>query len=312
MDSKYSKYFENEDNVIIKRERRLIISKNPEPDEINENEEEEYWDDEEYEDGGQTMEELDRLEQLETRMETLLKCYSRFYDQRFLNILFNKWLTISKSKNERIIEDIPNESEEIFIEEILLNKPIKKEIDYPFVIKDWNFEDNTDLLNKRPKKKFDKINIVNELTLSNKGININTPDYSYKIINDETNIYKNNIPNLINLNQELSLIKIKREEKIIELKNIDEKPEIICKIIKPNKPIKRKDYNYNNNISEIKKDEINDNIKYISDKLNKKINQLIFEQKFDKCNINEKLKEIKDFEIKKDYYLNIYHHKIDK
>ena len=125
MDSKYSKYFENEENVIIKRERRLIISKEPEPDKINENEEEEYWDDEEYEDGGQTMEELDRLEQLETRMETLLKCYSRFYDQRFLNILFNKWLTISKSKNERIIEDIPNESEEILIEEILHNKPIK-------------------------------------------------------------------------------------------------------------------------------------------------------------------------------------------
>ena len=304
MDSKYSKYFENKDNIIIKRERRLIISKDPEPDKLNENEEEEeYWEEEEeFEDGGQTMEELDRLEQLETKMENLLNCYSRFSDQRFLNILFGKWKTISQSRNERVIEDIPNEAEEIFIEQILLNEPIKKEIDYPFIIKDWKFEDNPDLLNNKPKKKFDKINIINELTLSNNGIDINTPDYYYNS-NDESNLYKNLIPNLVKLNQELPLLKIKRKEKIIEIEDASKEQEIICNKMKPNKPIKRKEYNNHDNV--FKEDKINDDIKYINGIFSEKINQLIFDQKFDKCNINPKLEEIKDVEIKRDYYSNI-------
>ena len=264
MDSKYSKYFENKDNIIIKRERRLIISKDPEPDKINENEkEEEYWEEEEFEDGGQTMEELDRLEQLETKMENLLNCYSRFSDQRFLNILFGKWKTISQSRNERIIEDIPNEAEEIFIEQILLNEPIKKEIDYPFIIKDWKFEDNSYLLNNKPKKKFDKINIINELTLSNNGIDLNIPDYSYNSSNDESNLYKNLIPNLVKLNQELPLLKIKRKEKIIEIEQSSE--ENNYNKINYNKPIKREIKS--DMIKTIQEDEIKNDKSYISNLL---------------------------------------------
>ena len=306
MDSKYSNYLEKEDNIILKTERRLIISKNEENDKKDKSDEE-YWD---YEDGGQTMEELDRLEQLELRIERLLNFYSRFYNQKFVNILFNKWKTITKTKNEIIIEDIPNFPDEISIEQILMNNPLKKEIEYPFIIKDWILEDNIYLINKRPKKKFEKINIINQLSLSKEGINIYSPDYSY---NNNSNINKKLIPDLLSLNKELPLIKIKRKEKIIDIEPLIKEMENNYKIIKPNKPIRRSNSNIFSN--KIIKDTVNNDINDINDKLNEKINEINFNKKYNKYkykNINEKIEEKKDLIIEKDYYNKIVYNKNQK
>ena len=70
MDTNYSKNLEIEVNF----KKGLIIS-NEKEDKRTLDEEEEFWD---YEDGGQTMEELDRLEKIEIIYPTLLSVYRRF------------------------------------------------------------------------------------------------------------------------------------------------------------------------------------------------------------------------------------------
>ena len=298
MDLNHSNYTENQEYIILNEEGKYIIIKNEMKEE---NEEEKSWD---YEDGGQTMEELDRLEKLELKLNTLLNVYSRFKNRHDLIITFNKWKNIEYFTQ---IEDISNDTKEIYSEQILHNIPIKKEIDYPFIIRDWKFEDKLSLLNLKPKKKFEKINIINELILSDENIDINTPEYFYNINNN-----KNFIPKLINIKEELSPIKIKRKEKIIELEeNINE---IKFNKIRPNNIIKRSIDNIIN--KNIKKEEINNNINYISNKFKEKINErensVILSTKLDKYFINEKIKEIKDIEINKDYCSEIFDSKIRK
>ena len=298
MDLNHSNYTENQEYIILNEEGKYIIIKNEMKEE---NEEEKSWD---YEDGGQTMEELDRLEKLELKLNTLLNVYSRFKNRHDLIITFNKWKNIEYFTQ---IEDISNDTKEIYSEQILHNIPIKKEIDYPFIIRDWKFEDKLSLLNLKPKKKFEKINIINELILSDENIVINTPEYFYNINNN-----KNFIPKLIKIKEELSPIKIKRKEKIIELEeNINE---IKFNKIRPNNIIQRSIDNIIN--KNIKKEEINNNINYISNKFKEKINErensVILSTKLDKYFVNEKIKEIKDIEINKDYCPEIFDSKIRK
>ena len=298
MDLNHSNYTENQEYIILNEQGKYIIIKNEMKEE---NEEEKSWD---YEDGGQTMEELDRLEKLELKLNTLLNVYSRFKNRQDLIITFNKWKNLEYFTQ---IEDISNDTKEIYSEQILHNIPIKKEIDYPFIIRDWKFEDKLSLLNLKPKKKFEKINIINELILSDENIVIKTPEYFYNINNN-----KNFIPKLINIKEELSPIKIKRKEKIIELEeNINE---IKFNKIRPNNIIKRGiDIIINKNI---KKEEINNNINYISNKFKEKINErensVILSTKLDKYFVNEKIKEIKDIEINNDYCSDIFDSKIRK
>ena len=297
MDLNHSNYTENQEYIILNEQGKYIIIKNEMKEE---NEEEKSWD---YEDGGQTMEELDRLEKLELKLNTLLNVYSRFKNRHDLIITFNKWKNLEYFTQ---IEDISNDTKEIYSEQILHNIPIKKEIDYPFIIRDWKFEDKLSLLNLKPKKKFEKINIINELILSDENIVINTPEYFYNINNNNNNL----IPKLINIKEELSPIKIKRKEKIIELEeNINE---IKFNKIRPNNIIKRSI----DNIINIKKEEINNNINYISNKFKEKINErensVILSTKLDKYFINEKIKEIKDIEINNDYCSDIFDSKIRK
>ena len=298
MDLNHSNYTENQEYIILNEEGKYIIIKNEMKEE---NEKEKSWD---YEDGGQTMEELDRLEKLELKLNTLLNVYSRFKNRQDLIITFNKWKNLEYFTQ---IEDISNDTKEIYSEQILHNIPIKKEIDYPFIIRDWKFEDKLSLLNLKPKKKFEKINIINELILSDENMDINTPEYFYNINNN-----KNFIPKLINIKEELSPIKIKRKEKIIELEeNINE---IKFNKIRPNNIIKRSIDNIIN--KNIKKEEINNNINYISNKFKEKINErdnsVILSTKLDKYFINEKIKEIKDIEINNDYCSDIFDSKIRK
>ena len=70
------------------------------------------------------------------------------------------------------------------------------------------------------KEKYEKINIIDKLNLSDEGMSIIKEDYIYNNINSN-NFNKNKIliPNIISINQELPLIKLKKE-KIIELKDI--------------------------------------------------------------------------------------------
>ena len=261
MDSKYSKYLENKDNVIMKEERRLIISNAPENEEIDKNEEEEFWD---YDDGGQTMEELDRLEKLELLIQPVINIYSRFKNNQVLSLLFDKWKNLPV---EIIIKDSPNEIENLKIEQILPDNPIIKEIVYPFIIKDLKYEDNSELINNKPKKKFEKINTITDLTLSKGNLDLSTPEYFLN--NNELNIYKNLIPNLISSKQELSPIKIKRKEKIIEIEQSSE--ENNYNKINYNKPIKREIKT--DLIKTIQEDEIKNDKNYISNKLKEKINE---------------------------------------
>ena len=110
-------------------------------------------------------------------------------------------------------------------------------------------------INKREERiieeKLDKISIEDKLNLLNDGINIMTEDYTYNIDGDfDINKYKNLIPNLLNINQELPLIKINKKEKIIDLDDITNIKENIYDILKPNKSLERKeDYvDFSNNL----------------------------------------------------------------
>ena len=314
MDSNYSKNLENEDNAIIQTDRRLIISNAPEKEEKETNEEEEFWD---YDDGGQTMEELERLEKLELIIQPVINIYSRFKNTQELSLLFDKWKNLpNEILNQRkveniiintqsfIVKDTPNESNELHFEQILPNNPIIKEINYPFIIKELKYEDNSELKKNKPKKKFEKINTITDLILSKGNIDLSNPEYF--LDKNQLNIYKNLIPNLISTKPELSPIKIKRKPKIIEIEQSSE--ENNYNIINCNKPIRRD--NKKELIKTFQKDEIKNDKSYISNKIKEKINEreidLLSKERNDKYNLNETMNEIKDSEIQKDYYSKIF------
>ena len=270
MDSNYSKKLEIEVNI----KKGLIIS-NDKEEKRTIDEEEEFWD---YEDGGQTMEELDRLEKLEIIYPNLSSVYKRFKN-KYISKLFNKWkntpyditlhqkddlINVKYDRNLISIKDIQEKAQEINIENIKPNNPIIKEIEYPLIFKDIKYEDKSDILNKKPKKKYEKINLMNDLVLSENNIDIYASEYSPT--DNRLNIYKNLIPNLISLEHNLSPVKIKRKGKIIEIKQLSE--ENIYKNEKPNKPIKR--IMKKDNIKILNKDEIKKDINYIKNKFEKK------------------------------------------
>ena len=370
----YSKYFDNDDHIVtLKRERRLIISETIEKETIGEEEErEKSW---EWDDGGQTMEELDKMEQFEEKIKKLGIFESK--DQpNFFKIFFYKWKNIinnndfhsdNESINEKkdskeesidkpkenvyiidnnkdndninnsgdnfndkmpeiiheskpeesdqnnntyqkglnneenednnnniikegkIIKDIPERSDEIQIEQNIPNNPLIKETEYPFIIRDWFLEDKSDLINKKPKKKFDKINMISNLALFN-NLDISSPDYNFP----ELDVRKNLIPDLLTkTTKELIPIKIRKKGKNIDIKNYEQNNKY--EYIRPDNPIIKK-------VEEVKieKDEINDN-KNILDTFDKKKKDI--KKEFDKYNNNENIDNIKDINIEKDYYL---------
>ena len=312
MDLNYSKNLEIEVNI----KKGLIIS-NDKEEKKTEDEEEEFWD---YEDGGQTMEELERLEKLEILYPTLISVYRRFKNI-YISKLLNRWRNmpydikmerkedlsnIKYDTNFKEVKDIQDKSDELYIDNIIPNNPIIKDVEYPLIFQDEKFDDEANIINKKPKKKYEKINLTNDLVLSENNICNYSSDFSCK--NDKFNIYKNLIPNLISLEQDLSPIKIKRKAKVIEMGQLNK--ENIYKQVKPNNPIKREiEKNY---IKSLKKDEIKDDIDYIKNKLEEKINENLRKKIVDKFNIKENINDIKDIEINKDYCSEISNKKDKK
>ena len=312
MDLNYSKNLEIEVNI----KKGLIIS-NDKEEKKTEDEEEEFWD---YEDGGQTMEELERLEKLEILYPTLISVYRRFKNI-YISKLLNRWRNmpydikmerkedlsnIKYDTNFKEVKDIQDKSDELYIDNIIPNNPIIKDVEYPLIFQDEKFDDEANIINKKPKKKYEKINLTNDLVLSENNICNYSSDFSCK--NDKFNIYKNLIPNLISLEQDLSPIKIKRKAKVIEIGQLNK--ENIYKQVKPNNPIKREiEKNY---IKSLKKDEIKDDIDYIKNKLEEKINENLRKKIVDKFNIKENINDIKDIEINKDYCSEISNKKDKK
>ena len=312
MDLNYSKNLEIEVNI----KKGLIIS-NDKEEKKTEDEEEEFWD---YEDGGQTMEELERLEKLEILYPTLISVYRRFKNI-YISKLLNRWRNmpydikmerkedlsnIKYDTNFKEVKDIRDKSDELYIDNIIPNNPIIKDVEYPLIFQDEKFDDEANIINKKPKKKYEKINLTNDLVLSENNICNYSSGFSCK--NDKFNIYKNLIPNLISLEQDLSPIKIKRKAKVIEIGQLNK--ENIYKQVKPNNPIKREiEKNY---IKSLKKDEIKDDIDYIKNKLEEKINENLRKKIVDKFNIKENINDIKDIEINKDYCSEISNKKDKK
>ena len=312
MDLNYSKNLEIEVNI----KKGLIIS-NDKEEKKTEDEEEEFWD---YEDGGQTMEELERLEKLEILYPTLISVYRRFKNI-YISKLLNRWRNmpydikmerkedlsnIKYDTNFKEVKDIQDKSDELYIDNIIPNNPIIKDVEYPLIFQDEKFDDEANIINKKPKKKYEKINLTNDLVLSENNICNYSSGFSCK--NDKFNIYKNLIPNLISLEQDLSPIKIKRKAKVIEIGQLNK--ENIYKQVKPNNPIKREiEKNY---IKSLKKDEIKDDIDYIKNKLEEKINENLRKKIVDKFNIKENINDIKDIEINKDYCSEISNKKDKK
>ena len=312
MDLNYSKNLEIEVNI----KKGLIIS-NDKEEKKTEDEEEEFWD---YEDGGQTMEELERLEKLEILYPTLISVYRRFKNI-YISKLLNRWRNmpydikmerkedlsnIKYDTNFKEVKDIQDKSDELYIDNIIPNNPIIKDVEYPLIFQDEKFDDEANIINKKPKKKYEKINLTNDLVLSENNICNYSSDFSCK--NDKFNIYKNLIPNLISLEQDLSPIKIKRKAKVIEIGQLNK--ENIYKQVKPNNPIKREiEKNY---IKSLKKDEIKDDIDYIKNKLEEKKNENLRKKIVDKFNIKENINDIKDIEINKDYCSEISNKKDKK
>ena len=312
MDLNYSKNLEIEVNI----KKGLIIS-NDKEEKKTEDEEEEFWD---YEDGGQTMEELERLEKLEILYPTLISVYRRFKNI-YISKLLNRWRNmpydikmerkedlsnIKYDTNFKEVKDIQDKSDELYIDNIIPNNPIIKDVEYPLIFQDEKFDDEANIINKKPKKKYEKINLTNDLVLSENNICNYSSDFSCK--NDKFNIYKNLIPNLISLEQDLSPIKIKKKGKKIEIGQLNK--ENIYRHVKPNKPIKReieRDY-----IKSLKKDEIKDDINYIKNNLEEKINENSRKRIFDMFNINENINDIKDIEISKNYCSEISNKKDKK
>ena len=312
MDLNYSKNLEIEVNI----KKGLIIS-NDKEEKKTEDEEEEFWD---YEDGGQTMEELERLEKLEILYPTLISVYRRFKNI-YISKLLNRWRNmpydikmerkedlsnIKYDTNFKEVKDIQDKSDELYIDNIIPNNPIIKDVEYPLIFQDEKFDDKANIINKKPKKKYEKINLTNDLVLSENNICNYSSGFSCK--NDKFNIYKNLIPNLISLEQDLSPIKIKRKTKVIEIGQLNK--ENIYKQVKPNNPIKREiEKNY---IKSLKKDEIKDDIDYIKNKLEEKKNENLRKKIVDKFNIKENINDIKDIEINKAYCSEISNKKDKK
>ena len=312
MDLNYSKNLEIEVNI----KKGLIIS-NDKEEKKTEDEEEEFWD---YEDGGQTMEELERLEKLEILYPTLISVYRRFKNI-YISKLLNRWRNmpydikmerkedlsnIKYDTNFKEVKDIQDKSDELYIDNIIPNNPIIKDVEYPLIFQDEKFDDEANIINKKPKKKYEKINLTNDLVLSENNICNYSSGFSCK--NDKFNIYKNLIPNLISLEQDLSPIKIKRKAKVIEIGQLNK--ENIYKQVKPNNPIKREiEKNY---IKSLKKDEIKDDIDYIKNKLEEKKNENLRKKIVDKFNIKENINDIKDIEINKAYCSEISNKKDKK
>ena len=176
MKKKYSRFLEDKDKVILKRERRVIISEGVD-DEEKENEEkeeeEEYWD---YEDGGQPMEELDRLDQIEERRDKLVKTFAALKPE---NLFFKHWkkktfLNLDKLRPNGIKEKngypIPDKEKE-------LNKDILNEPE---------LKDEKEKMEEKVPKRFDKINIRDKIIPSKK---IDTINHKYSL---DLNIIKNN------------------------------------------------------------------------------------------------------------------------
>ena len=129
MKKKFSRYLEDKDKVILKRERRIIVSEgvdNEDKKESDENEEEEYWD---YVDGGQSMEELDRLEKMEQKIEKLTETFKILKPKA---ISFQNWKKKAQKK-EPVSDD---------------TKTVKPVID----------------LEEKTKKKISKINIIDRIS----------------------------------------------------------------------------------------------------------------------------------------------------
>jgi len=204
MKKKISKILE--DKVILKRERRVIISdgaNHEEEEESDDNEEEEYWD---YEDGGQSMEELDRLEKLEEVGKALenLKTKPK-------GCLFQKWKVestpekIEQAKKEKLKPkkiSIPSLCEEISLEELEPSKPTIKEVNSPFIIKD-QLMDDLNLIKEKPKRKINKINIIDEFIPSN-NIEFFNPNYLLELGLNKKIEKKFEIPKVIQFSPEIS------------------------------------------------------------------------------------------------------------
>ena len=168
MRKKHSQYLEDQDKVLLKRERRVIISdgkgQNEEKEKDDNEEEEEYWD---YEDGGQTMEELDRLE----RLDELL---SKMKDNGKKKNLFNLWKmkpSNESSINENPIDEqeekrlsiekkVPDDSKEISVEDMPSNQPLERDNPRePFIIKDQISED----IIPKPEIQLERINLIDKI-----------------------------------------------------------------------------------------------------------------------------------------------------
>ena len=129
MKKKFSRYLEDKDKVILKRERRVIVSEgvdNEDKKESDENEEEEYWD---YVDGGQSMEELDRLEKMEQKIEKLTETFKILKPKA---ISFQNWKKKAQKKEPETDD----------------TKTVKPVID----------------LEEKTKKKISKINIIDRIS----------------------------------------------------------------------------------------------------------------------------------------------------
>ena len=197
-----------EDKVILKRERRVIISdgvNQEEEEESDDNEEEEYWD---YEDGGQSMEELDKLEKLEEVGKALenLKTKTK-------GCLFQKWKVestpekIEQAKKEKLKPkkiNIPSLCEEISLEEFEPSKPIIKEVNPPFILKD-QLMDDFNIIKEKPKRKINKINIIDEFIPSN-SIEFYNPNYLLELGLNKKIDKKFEIPKIIQFSSEITPI----------------------------------------------------------------------------------------------------------
>ena len=211
-----------EDKVILKRERRVIISdgvNQEEEEESDDNEEEEYWD---YEDGGQSMEELDKLEKLEEVGKALenLKTKTK-------GCLFQKWKVestpekIEQAKKEKLKPkkvNIPSLCENISLEELEPNKPFIKEINSPFIIKD-QLMDDLNIIKEKPKRKINKINIIDEF-IPSKNIEFFNPNYLLELGLNKKIEKKFEIPKILPFSPEISPISpaLAEDDNKIEIK----------------------------------------------------------------------------------------------
>ena len=155
MKKKFSRYLEDKDKVILKRERRVILSEGVDGEENKDNEEieeeEEYWD---YEDGGQPLEELDYLEKLDQTMEKLKQT---FHIVKPKTIYFNLWKQ-KTIESKSISDDIGKQKQNLIEVEVspsLTKKDLNEIKPNELVVEDAE---------KTPREKIGKINIIDKMT----------------------------------------------------------------------------------------------------------------------------------------------------